>query len=314
PPFAAYDVYYQHGYALDTEIKRSDLDASKHEVSAVAQFAKSHNLYQIKYEQGAGKAIEVLHQVFLRDFMYITWLQQPQSKHQQTPLSRFLLEDKQGHCEYFATATVLVLRELGIPARYALGYSMSEWDADNKMYVVRGRDAHAWAVAQVDGQWVAVDNTPPNWFALENANQSQLQGLWDWFSDVGFTFKKWRYGDSETEKIWWYALLLVLFVFLAIRVLRRVKTQAFQQEEQTKADENWLKLEHALADVGLGRKAGETVRQWLQRIEGGKWSVLGMLHDMQYYGDKPLSVKQKQRWSNTTQDMLGFCDGINTRT
>ncbi|MDQ7005044.1 MAG: transglutaminase domain-containing protein [Ghiorsea sp.] len=313
PPLIVYEAWYGQGYAWSGEVKRSDLDVSSHEVAAIAQFAKSHDLYQINYEQGAAKVVEVLHQIFLRDFMYNTWLQAPPSSNAQTPLSRFLLETKQGHCEYFATATVLILRELGIPARYALGYSMSEWDANHEMYVVRGRDAHAWAVALVDEQWVAVDNTPPNWFALEDSHQSQFQGVWDWFANVTFSFKKWRYGDSEIEKAWWYGLLLILFIFLAVRVLSRVKMQSSDAGDCVKNDEAWLKLEKALADAGLERQQGETVRQWLQRIEDGKWSLLGKLYDIRYYADRYFTKQQQQVWNNTLQEIHDFCNEIKTR-
>ncbi|HID37705.1 MAG TPA: hypothetical protein EYP39_10105, partial [Ghiorsea sp.] len=293
-------------------VKSSDLDIPKHEAEAVAQFTKQHDLYHIKHEQGAAKAIEVLHQVFLRDFMYVTWLQESRQQHHkpQTPLARFLLTQKQGHCEYFATATVLVLRELGIPARYALGYNMSERNAGHDLFVVRGRDAHAWAVAQVDRQWVNVDNTPPNWFVIENGQQSQLQGLWDWFSDIGFVFKKWRYDDSEIDKTWWFVLLLVLFVYLAVRVLRRVNAQSIETSEEKQVDEDWLRLEHRLADVGLGRKTGETVGLWLQRIEHGRWKTLGNLFNQQHYANHGLSEKQRQMWEKALQDIETFCDQL----
>ena len=41
-------------------------------------------------------------------------------------LDDFLNRSRAGHCEYFATATVLLLRAAGIPARYATGYSVQE--------------------------------------------------------------------------------------------------------------------------------------------------------------------------------------------
>jgi hypothetical protein len=62
----------------------------------------------------------------------------------ETSLTRFLLHSRSGHCEYFATATVLLLRELGIPARYAVGYAVHE--SSHHGYVVRERDAHAWCL------------------------------------------------------------------------------------------------------------------------------------------------------------------------
>ncbi|MBT8330725.1 MAG: transglutaminase-like domain-containing protein, partial [Deltaproteobacteria bacterium] len=39
-------------------------------------------------------------------------------------IENFLTRSRSGHCEYFATATVLLLRQAGIPARYARGYSV----------------------------------------------------------------------------------------------------------------------------------------------------------------------------------------------
>jgi hypothetical protein len=315
PPFAAYDVFYEgvNQLRLGDKKQRSDLDVPKAEQAAVAQVVDMLHLHQIKDTQGAVKAIEVLHHYFLQQFTYSTWLQISQNSIE-TPLSSFLLEAKQGHCEYFASATVLLLRELGIPTRYAVGYSLSEYDADAGLYLVRGRDAHAWAVAKVNDVWINIDNTPPNWLSIENENQSQLQGLWDWFSDAQFSFKKWRYGDSEVDKKWWYILLVILFAYLAIRVLRRVKTKQYQGEKEShQGDEQWHKLEQALAGVGLGRKSGETVRQWLLRIEDGKWKGLASLYDIQHYAVQGLDAVQQQAYVCCMQEIDDYCEQYKAR-
>lgn len=67
-----------------------------------------------------------------------------------------------GHCEYFATALVLMLRLRGVPCRIATGFLVHEWDPETTGYVVRARDAHAW-VEVLDagaGRWRTVDPTP----------------------------------------------------------------------------------------------------------------------------------------------------------
>jgi len=305
PPFAAYDVFYQGvpKFALRDEVQRSDLDIPKNEKEAVAQVAAMLHLHEIKKQQGVEKALEVLRYYFLQQYTYTTWLQKSQQS-TQTPLLSFLLEDKRGHCEYFASATVLLLRELGIPARYAVGFSMSEYNTDTGLYLVRGRDAHAWAVAKVNDGWVNIDNTPPNWLSIENEKKSQFQAVWDWFSNISFQFKKWRYSDSEIDKKWWYALLIILFAYLAIRVLRRVKAkQHLDVKEVQKENEEWLQLEQALAEIGLGRRKGETVQQWLMRIDGGKWQKLAKLHDIQHYAEAGLNESQQQ-------DYLRYMQGI----
>ncbi len=77
------------------------------------------------------------------------------------PLYDFLFEGKPGHCEYFASAMVILLRELGIPCRLAHGYSSGEWDEERKAFVVRQLDAHAWAEVYIKGRgWTPFDPTP----------------------------------------------------------------------------------------------------------------------------------------------------------
>ena len=313
PPFLTYNVSYQPDYIWLDDVKRSDLDIPKHEAKAVAQFVKQHHLNQIKQEYGTAKAIEVLYQVFLREFRYSTWQRGGQKHESQTALARFLLNHQQGHCELFATATVLVLRELGIPSRYAVGYYMSERVDSSGLFVVRGRDAHAWAVAKVDGQWVNVDNTPPNWFAIEHAQQGQLQWVWDWFSDISFAFKQWRYHHNTLDKIWWFVLLILLFVYLATQVLRRVRTKQGDAKDDEALEEGWRKLEQGLTRCGLGRKQGETVYHWLARIEHGRWSELGVLYNIQHYAEHDWGGEQQQKMAGFVQEIQIFYDQYKIR-
>ena len=60
------------------------------------------------------------------------------------PLEWFLFEYKKGFCNYYATAEVVMLRSLGIPARIAVGFAEGELLEDNKTYLVRLDDSHAW--------------------------------------------------------------------------------------------------------------------------------------------------------------------------
>ncbi|MEW6130653.1 MAG: DUF3488 and transglutaminase-like domain-containing protein [Acidobacteriota bacterium] len=60
------------------------------------------------------------------------------------PLAEFLFETKEGHCEYFATAMVMMMRSIGIPARIVNGFQMGEYNSLNGSYTVRESDAHSW--------------------------------------------------------------------------------------------------------------------------------------------------------------------------
>ena len=77
------------------------------------------------------------------------------------PVDWFLFDVKTGYCEQFATAEVLMLRSLHIPARLATGYSTGDYDPVLNQAVVRERDAHAWAEVWFPRYgWVPVDPTP----------------------------------------------------------------------------------------------------------------------------------------------------------
>ena len=55
----------------------------------------------------------------------------------ENPVDGFLFESRRGHCEYFASAMVLMLRSLGIPARFATGYLGGEFSPFENYFVVR---------------------------------------------------------------------------------------------------------------------------------------------------------------------------------
>lgn len=74
------------------------------------------------------------------------------------PIDWFLFEYKKGFCNYYATAEVLLLRSIGIPAKFSLGYS--EGERNNNTYTVRQRNAHAWAEVFFPGiGWVIFEPT-----------------------------------------------------------------------------------------------------------------------------------------------------------
>ena len=76
------------------------------------------------------------------------------------PLEYFLTRSHAGHCEFFASAAVLLLRAAGIPARYVTGFVCGEKNPVSGYYLIRSSHAHAWCEAFLNGRWTAVDLTP----------------------------------------------------------------------------------------------------------------------------------------------------------
>jgi len=77
------------------------------------------------------------------------------------PVEWFLFMKKEGFCTYFASAEVLLLRSIGIPARLAVGYAQGEPLDNGITYEVRDKDNHAWPEVYFEGVgWIAFEPTP----------------------------------------------------------------------------------------------------------------------------------------------------------
>jgi hypothetical protein len=78
------------------------------------------------------------------------------------PVSWFLLQERQGHCEYFAGAMVALLNDLGIPARMVAGFSGGSLSTNGDEASIRDANAHAWVEAWLgeEGAWTVFDPTP----------------------------------------------------------------------------------------------------------------------------------------------------------
>jgi protein-glutamine gamma-glutamyltransferase len=75
-------------------------------------------------------------------------------------IDEFWLDRRLGFCEHFASAFVVLMRSMGVPARIVTGFQ--GWDAEPQdgYLVVRNANAHAWAEFWVDGKgWLRSDPT-----------------------------------------------------------------------------------------------------------------------------------------------------------
>ncbi len=107
---------------------------------------------------------------------YVSVIQLPPAGRE--PLDWLLFDYKKGFCNYYASAEVILLRSLGIPARLAVGYAQGEsqapqdqalleqryqrggMDTGPQTYLARGRDAHAWPEVYFPGiGWIEFEPT-----------------------------------------------------------------------------------------------------------------------------------------------------------
>ena len=99
------------------------------------------------------------------------------------PIEDFVIHNRTGHCEYFASALALMLRSQNIPSRIVMGYKTAEYNHVGKYFQVRQLHAHAWTEAYLEpqqipahlkipghdyshGAWLTLDATPTDAIAL----------------------------------------------------------------------------------------------------------------------------------------------------
>ncbi|MGA9160843.1 MAG: transglutaminaseTgpA domain-containing protein, partial [Actinomycetota bacterium] len=72
----------------------------------------------------------------------------------------FLTQTKAGFCQQYATTMAVLVRELGLPARVAVGYQVGTLQDDGS-YLVQSKDAHAWVEVKFEGYgWLPFEPTP----------------------------------------------------------------------------------------------------------------------------------------------------------
>jgi transglutaminase-like putative cysteine protease len=122
-------------------------------------------------------------------------------------VDEFLFDARQGFCEHYSSAFVVLMRALGIPARVVTGYQGGEFNPVDGFLTVRQSDAHAWAEVWLkDRGWVRVDPTATvaplriERGAEEIARQAGLArpgvlGDGDWL-------RAWRYNWEAVQNSW----------------------------------------------------------------------------------------------------------------
>ncbi|MEZ6232793.1 MAG: DUF3488 and transglutaminase-like domain-containing protein [Phycisphaerales bacterium] len=96
---------------------------------------------------------------FDEGFAYTLDIRRP--RRGQDPIEWFLLEERQGHCEYYASAMAALCRSVGVNARVVTGYVATEFNEATQHYIVRESNAHAWVEVEIGpNQWQTRDPTP----------------------------------------------------------------------------------------------------------------------------------------------------------
>ncbi len=189
-------------------------------------------------------------------------------------ITSFLTTVKKGHCEYFATSAVLILRNAGIPARYTTGYGVMEPDPKRGGFVIRGTHGHAWCRVwdQDNNRWVDFDPTPPSWFASVNSQITRTQRFYDSLKRLREDFFIWRNQPTNrlaaTAVMWSIAAALTAFITRRLwKSKRRLETKSVVASYDGHRTLTPLHELESLATRHLGpRPPGQTFSRWLRRL------------------------------------------------
>ncbi|EBH4262243.1 transglutaminase domain-containing protein [Listeria monocytogenes] len=219
-------------------------------------------------------------------------------------VDQFLFETQIGYCDNFSTSMVVMLRTLGIPARWAKGYTPGEKKENDAKttYTITNNNAHSWPEVFFPGTgWVPFEPTatfsnPENFQepTTETANKPETPNdststpetpntpentpeQNNGSSSTGETPKK---EEPKTETaasnfeipswVWWIpAGLVVALLALAIIFRRRIRSYLLLRSLKNSPEfgKTYHRLMKLLASYGYVRESSETLRHFGTRVD-----------------------------------------------
>lgn len=288
PGYAEYLVEYGGTGISDPPPSERDLQIPEEQIETKASVLKEISDKLELQKLSPKESVKRIDHFFKTEFTYSL----KNTEKTSNPINRFLQTTRSGHCEYFATAGVLLLRQAGIHSRYVVGFSAHEWSDRENLAIVRTRHAHAWTLAWVDGKWIDADFTPSIWRDAETQSVSQWRSLTDLWDYAVFQFQQWKWHKTDRSVYaFWLILPLVLILgrrFLILRKTRKVK--ALENADAAVLKNRIVSPFDAVAEFlqhqGYIRLPGESLKTWISRIcrEGfaektaGELNVLVNIH------------------------------------
>ncbi len=223
-----------------------------------------------KLESGAKNEFEKIRRVeeFFRKegFKYTLKLE----AYKGDPLEDFLFRSKKGNCEYYASATAILLRLMGVPTRVVSGFHGAVKNKYGNYYFVIGGMAHVWVEAYTRAGWVTVDTTPP-YLPESLQNISTLAYIYDairtfWYRNiVDFSAEKQKNLLTKTRTFFESVTLYIkenigVVIFWIVFLFTFTLALYFYIYEIRKTPENLLKkLKRRLRNQGITAELPEEI-------------------------------------------------------
>lgn len=293
-----------------TKTERREVEEKQLKLDAMERYAKEHYLAvpeelrevlgEITEEAGlSGSEEEIVNQLidyFAKNYVYT--LRPGYFSWGEDYVTHFLTSSRKGFCAHFATAGTLLLRYMGIPARYCEGYAVdyeefldgseaedsrvlkqfhgeTEWGEKIAVEVnVPDADAHAWVeVYTRDFGWVPVEVTSAP--REEEREGGFLENFFGLFGEDEEAAEEAAAGETAPEGTdsWNYDVIVVILLgaaaigwlgYKGVQIHRR--NQGSQKERVQK---KYRYLQGRLSRHELSQKDGETFLMYQKRFEEG---------------------------------------------
>ena len=170
----------------------------------------------------------------------------------------FLFDAKRGYCDYSATAMAVMLRSVGVAARYASGYHMGSYDYNESGWVVRESNAHAWTEVYYPGLgWIEYEPTPSQRVFYRPPSPSSYEGLLGARTALQAT--------GQRVPLWvWAAGLGIILLFVVVWPPRWIRRRRRSPRERVWS--TYASLVRRARWAGLGPVPGQTPHEYLSAL------------------------------------------------
>jgi hypothetical protein len=245
-----------------------------------------------------------------------------------TPLDNFLMGERKGYCDFYASAACILLRYSAVPTRIAYGYAGNEYDPETNIFTFSDDSAHAWTEIYIDRiGWTVCDFTPPA--NIGHLNQKKAArapfdekafeetekkapkkeekpaeefSLAAWWDDLLKKLLAMDTRDLMKEVLKWLAVLLALGLLTRWMVTRK---KAAAEKDSFAADGTqpvyFAEFLRIFREAGFPRLPGSTPREYYDTLlhrgaAGPEFSGMMTYHYRSRYADSPPDQTEENTW------------------
>ncbi|MGI5917942.1 MAG: transglutaminase TgpA family protein [Anaerolineae bacterium] len=214
----------------------------------------------------------------------------------------FLFDVQRGYCDYSATAMAVMLRSIGVAARYASGYNMGHYDYARSAWVVAERNAHAWTEVYFPGYgWIEFEPTPTErlFFFTDIIESDPSLPVVVPVQPVE--------PEAEGIPLWiWGSLLGLVVLFVVLWPPRWFRHP--EPEPRIAVQRTYHRLLSRARWLGIAPDGGQTPREYLHQlaeeldhraglnghVKGDIYLIAG-IYQRARYGDMPITTEERDR-------------------